>query len=308
MKRLIYLSFMGCLAAFIAIFTVAPQAASAASSVSYTLYIDGKVSSTKSQAVVENGVALIPLKPVLTELKYSVTVDNKTKAIKAKNSAGSYITVKAGSKKAVINGSNVTLPASIKAIKGTTYMPLSAIKQLTGKSIGVDNPQLIAWIGEKPVIDVAPWGATPDEIKSISSQMLLIDEGSRGEAYYLIYQNTDRSQEAYFFYNNKLAKVAIIPDISEYYNEEELISFYSGIVSGVSKSYGAPVSDVMGTDKDSIEEISIINGDYLQSQWKIGRSEIVVLLKATNKGYMVSMSFINTEVEAQLDAALNALQ
>ncbi|MNW54895.1 hypothetical protein D3C74_325200 [compost metagenome] len=138
MKKIAYLTLMGCLTIFIGLFSFVPLT-SAAAPVSYTLYIDGKVLSAKFPTVVEKNTTLVPMKSVLTELKYTTTVDSRTKAITAKNSAGSYITVTTGSKKAKINGSEVLLPTAVKVMNGTTYIPLSAIQKLTGKSIGVDT-------------------------------------------------------------------------------------------------------------------------------------------------------------------------
>ncbi|WMT41956.1 copper amine oxidase N-terminal domain-containing protein [Paenibacillus sp. D2_2] len=180
MKKYTYLTLMGCLAVLIGLFSFTTPT-SAAAAVSYTLYIDGKVSSAKTPVVVEKNVTLIPMKAVLTDLKYVTSVDKKTKAITAKNSAGSFITVNLGSKNAKINGANANLAAPAKTLNGTTYIPLSAVKQLTGKAIGLDASKGIAWIGEKPTENgiIPIWGGSPAQIKKELSDKVLIDEGGR---------------------------------------------------------------------------------------------------------------------------------
>ncbi|MGZ7444102.1 copper amine oxidase N-terminal domain-containing protein [Paenibacillus sp. TH7-28] len=307
MKKIVYLTLTGFLAAFIGLFAfTAPT--SAAAPASYMLYVDGKVSSAKFPTVVEKNVTLIPLKPVLTDLGYNTTVDSKAKAITAKNADGSSITVKTGSKKAQINGADVTLPAVVKTLKGTTYIPLSAIKQLTGKSIGLDASQGIAWIGEKPAETVAtpPWGATPEQMKAVFSHKQLIEEGQEGDIYILWYQEApDYTDEMYVFYKNKLAKWMYNPQIPSY-NEDELLSFYEGMVASVVDKYGEPETNIAAADKNN-QPIPLANGGYLMSEWNLGSTKITLFLKPADTGYVISMQFVDSSVETKVDAALDAI-
>lgn len=309
MKKIVYLTLVGCLAVLVNLFSFAPQT-SAAASVTYTLYIDGTVSTAKFPTVVEKNATLIPMKAVLAELNYTTTVDNRTKAITAKNSAGSYITVTTGSKKAKINGSAVTLSVAAKAMNGTTYIPLSAVKQLTGKAIGADASERIAWIGEKPAA-TAPlpvWGVSPKQMKVASANKFLLDEGGQGDIYLLLYQdNYDDPEELYIFYKNKLAKIAFTPEVSGY-DESFAKGVYEGMLASLTKNYGPPEKDIIAADKDTLEEIPLADGGYLTSEWNAGGTKIKLLLKGTDNGYALSLQYVDTSVEAQLEAALDAIE
>lgn len=311
MKKIVYLTLMGCLAITIGLFSFTPLT-SAAAPVSYTLYIDGKVSSAKFPTVVENNTTLIPMKSVLSELGYTTTVDSKTKSITSKNSNGSYVTVKTGSKKAKINGSEVLLPASVKAMNGTTYIPLSVIRNLTGKAIGIDASQRIAWIGEKPT-DTAPvptWGLSPDQVKSASGQDLLIDEGGEGDIYLLLYQSqTNDTEEVYIFYKNKLAKIAFNPNISGL-DETVLLGVYSGIYDEFTKSYGEPYEGSMALNKNTVDKYLTLfaNQGYFISEWQAGGTKITLFLKTTDSGYIISMQYVDASLETKVNAAMDAIK
>ncbi|MBA9086017.1 hypothetical protein FHR92_002489 [Fontibacillus solani] len=310
MKKIIYLTLMGCLATFVGLFFSAPIT-SAAAPVSYTLYIEGKVSSAKFPTVVEKNTTLIPMKSVLSELNYTTTLDNQTKTITAKNSAGSFITVKTGSKKATINGAEVLLSASVKTMNGTTYIPLSAVQKLTGKSIGSDASQGIAWIGEKPTTAfIPPWGVTLDQIKLVSGRKLLIDEGEQGDIYILMYQVPGAADELNVFYKNKLAKMAFITDFSGSGEATELLGIYGGIYDSLTKTYGKPVEGYMSLNDNPLDQYLTLFADqgYLSSKWQAGSTTVSLLLKATDTGYTISMQYVNASVEAELNAALDALK
>lgn len=306
MKKFTYLTLMGCLAVLIGLFSFTTPTSAAAS---YTLFVDGTISSAKTPVVVEKNVTLVPMKAVLADLKYVTTVDKKTKAITAKNSAGSYITVNLGSKKAKINGSNVNLAAAAKTLSGTTYIPLSAVKQLTGKPIGLDASEGIAWIGEKPgTANIPVWGITPEQLKSVAGYSTLIDEGGQGDIYMLLYQDSmEDPEELYVFYKNKLAKVVFSPDISGL-NEVGLVGFYEGAFDRLVKSYGQPITDVVGAYEDTLEQIPLLDGGYYMSEWKKGDTLITLLLQGTEDGYSVSMQYVKASIEDQVEAALDAIQ
>ncbi|RCX17673.1 copper amine oxidase-like protein [Fontibacillus phaseoli] len=308
MKKTVCLTLIGCLTIFAGLFSYAPSTSAAAPT--YTLYIDGKVSSAKLPTVVEKGTTLIPMKAVLTELNYTTTVDSKSKSVTAKNTAGSYITVQTGSKKAKINGTATLLAAPAKAMNGTTYIPLSAVKPLTGKVVGADASKGIAWIGEKPAATapVPVWGVSPDQMKAVSGEKLLLDEGGSGDIYLLLYQESlDDPEELYIFYKNKLAKIAFTPDISGF-DESGLIGVYEGMFDNLAEVYGQPESDIIAAYKDTHEQIPLADGGYLTSKWNVGGTKIMLLLKGTDTGYTVNMQYIDTSVEAQVEAAMDAIE
>lgn len=310
MKKIVDLMLIGCLAILINLFSFTPLISAA--SVHYTLYIDGKVMPAQFPTVVENNTTLIPMKAVLTELNYTMTVDSKTKAIMARNSTGSYITVKAGSKKATINGSEILLPALVKTMNGTTYIPLSAIRNLTGQSIGADTSWGIAWIGEKPIeTDITiPWGISPDEVKALFSDKLLIDEVGKDDIHILLYQGSPEGDEAVcLFYKNKLAKVGYASDISDL-DGATLVGVYAGMFDSFAKRYGDPVAGSDAPDLNNIDQniARFANKGYLSGHWKVGGTKISILLKAEGTGYVASMQYADMSVEKQVDAALDAIK
>lgn len=314
MKKIVYLTLVGCLTIFAGLFSYAPSA-SAAVPASYTLYVDGNISSSKLPTIVEKGTTLIPMKAVLTDLKYTTTVDSKSKAITAKNSAGSYIIVTTGSKKAKINGSAVLLSVPAKALNGTTYIPLSAVKQLTGKAIGADASMGIAWIGEKPASTafIPPWGITTDQMKSVSGEKSLLDEGGTGDIYLLLYQESPEDfEELYIFYKDQLAASAYFPDISDQ-NEAYILGVYSGMFHSTLRDYGKPVAGSFVIDKD-IDAVKLdqylkllANEGSLSSTWKMGDTKIIILLKPTDSGYALSMKYVNASVESKVKVALDTI-
>ncbi|WP_410770272.1 copper amine oxidase N-terminal domain-containing protein [Fontibacillus sp. BL9] len=314
MKKIVCLTLIGCLTIFAGLFSYAPSTSAAAPA--YTLYIDGKASSAKLPTVVENGTTLIPMKAVLTELNYTTTVDSKSKSITAKNSAGSYITVQTGSKKAKINGTATLLAAPAKAMNGTTYIPLSAVKPLTGKAVGADASKAIAWIGEKPTATgpVPTWGATTDQMKSVLDENSFLDEGGTGDINLLLYQTSPEDfEELYIFYKNKLAALAFFPDISGQ-NEAYIFGVYSGMFHSTLLDYGKPVEGSFVIDKDIDGEkldqylTLLANEGFLSSEWKVGGTKIIILLKPTDTGYALSMKYVDTSVETKIEAALDAIE
>lgn len=309
MKKIVYSFLMSWLAVTLGLFTFSPLTYAAAPN-SYALYVDGKLLSSPYPTIVQNNTTLVPMKTVLAELGYTTTLDSKTKMITAKHSSGSYIVVSAGSKTAKLNGVAVQLPVAVKAMNGTTYLPLSVIKTLTGKAIGVDTSQAIAWIGEQPTVDTlsAPWGISPEQLKKSFAGKLLIDEGGQDDIYVLLYQDaSDYDEEIYIFYKSKLAKASFMPSTTNF----ELafyIGVYEGIVNSVTKTYGEPLSNTAIYDKDTLEEVSFADGGFYMSVWEVDNTKITALLKATNEGYATSLQFVDMSVEAQLNAALAAMK
>lgn len=309
MKKIVYSMLMSWLAVTLGLFTFTPLTYAAAPN-SYALYVDGKLLSSPYPTIVQNNSTLVPMKTVLAELGYTTTLDSKTKMITAKHASGSYIVVSAGSKTAKINGVAVQLPVAVKAMNGTTYLPLSAIKTLTGKAIGADSSQAIAWIGQQPASDALslPWGMSPQELKKSFAGRLLIDEGGQDDIYVLQYHDgPDDDEEIYIFYKGKLAKATFMPSTTNL----ELafyIGVYEGIVNSVTKTYGEPLSNTATYDKDTLEEVSFVDGGFYMSVWEVDNTKIIALLRATNEGHAASLQFVDMSIEAQLNAALAAMK
>lgn len=313
MKKLAYITLIGCMTILVGLFSFTPL--TSAASVKYALYINGKTITGQPSVIVENNTTLVPMKAVLTQLGYTMTVDSKTKAITAKNTSGSSIIIKTGSKKATINGSEVVLPALVKSVNGTTYIPLSAIRSLTGKSVGLDNAQGFAWIGNKPTANDSsmPWSMSQEEFRANFAQKQLIDEGGQGDISLLLYQNSleaGEAEELYVFYKNKLAAVVFTPVVPDY-DPGELISFYAGMFRSIAAQYGEPVA---GSSTPNPYNISQYVSRYavegrLSSEWIMDNTKVTLLLKATtDTGYTMSLQYVDMSVEEQLNAAWADIQ
>ncbi|MNW25377.1 hypothetical protein D3C74_21180 [compost metagenome] len=313
MKKLAYTSLIACMALLVGLFSFTPL--TSAASAKYSLHIDGKVITGQPPVIVENNTTLVPMKAVLTQLGYTMTVDSKTKAITAKNTSGSSIIVKTGSKKATINGSEVVLPALVKTVNGTTYIPLSAIRSLTGKAIGLDSTKGFAWIGDKPAANDSsmPWSMSQEELKTNSAQKQLIDEGGQGDISLLLYQDSleaGEAEELYVFYKNKLAAVVFTPVVPDY-DPGELISFYAGMYHSLATEYGEPVAGSSTPNPNNISEYVAryaVEG-RLSSEWIKDGTKVTLLLKATtDTAYTMSLQYVDMSVEEQLNAAWADIQ
>ncbi|MNN56943.1 hypothetical protein D3C81_1719030 [compost metagenome] len=154
------------------------------------------------------------------------------------------------------------------------------------------------------------WGITPDQVKAVYDQNLLIDEETQGDIYILLYQTSpDDPEELFVFYKNKLAKVAFLPDVSDF-DKAGLLGVYSGIFDTLAKSYGQPIEGSITLNKNTLDQYLTLFADqgFLSSEWKVGGTKIVLLLKATDTEYTISMQYVDASVETQVEAAIDAME
>ncbi|WP_068618628.1 copper amine oxidase N-terminal domain-containing protein [Paenibacillus tuaregi] len=104
--------------------------AKSSASIKEQVFINGIV---QSDALVEKGRALIPLRSLNDPNWLTYNYDGKTRTVTAKSKDGSkLIQLKAGSKTATVNGKQVALDLSVVNKKGRTYVPLRFVSEALG--------------------------------------------------------------------------------------------------------------------------------------------------------------------------------
>ncbi|GIP23812.1 copper amine oxidase N-terminal domain-containing protein [Paenibacillus sp. J22TS3] len=105
-------------------------AAKSSPSIKEQIFINGVV---QSDALVEKGRALIPLRSLNDPNWLTYNYDAKTHMVTAKSKDGSkVIQLKAGSKTASVNGKQVALDLSVMNKSGRTYVPLRFVSEALG--------------------------------------------------------------------------------------------------------------------------------------------------------------------------------
>ncbi|OMF35144.1 hypothetical protein BK133_10540 [Paenibacillus sp. FSL H8-0548] len=115
-----------------------PRTSAAIKIFPYTLSIDGKkVEFTRANhPVVLNGTTVAPFRPVFERLGLHVKWKPESKQIIGESSDLT-ITLTVGSKKAIVNGKLVDMPAAPVIIQGFTFVPLRFISESSGGELQV---------------------------------------------------------------------------------------------------------------------------------------------------------------------------
>src|SRR5690606_26732119 len=120
--------------------TVSPVSAFAAEKYKNAdVIIDGKrIEFSQQGAIIKNGVTLIPMRQVFSELGATVSWDQATQGITAvKDTTKVKLTI--GSKTAQVNGEKVILMQAPEIINGTTLVPLRFIGESLGSKVSWDS-------------------------------------------------------------------------------------------------------------------------------------------------------------------------
>ncbi|MDR9748572.1 TraB/GumN family protein [Paenibacillus taichungensis] len=89
---------------------------------------------SNSAPIVEKGVTLVPLRPLLEKLGVQVKWDEKNRTVSGSKEGLSF-SLKIGSTNATANGKTVKLDAAPKQIKNVTYVPLRFAAETTGYNV-----------------------------------------------------------------------------------------------------------------------------------------------------------------------------
>ncbi|MFF2017048.1 TraB/GumN family protein [Paenibacillus sp. NPDC058177] len=89
---------------------------------------------SNSAPIIEKGVTLVPLRPLLEKLGVQVKWDQATRTVSGSKEGLSF-SLKIGSTNATVNGKTVKLDAAPKQIKNVTYVPLRFAAETTGYQV-----------------------------------------------------------------------------------------------------------------------------------------------------------------------------
>jgi uncharacterized protein YbaP (TraB family) len=99
-----------------------------------------QVQFSNSAPIIEKGVTLVPLRPLLEKLGVQVKWDQATRTVSG-SKEGLTFSLKIGSTNATANGKTVKLDAVPKQIKNVTYVPLRFAAETTGYQVAWNQSQ-----------------------------------------------------------------------------------------------------------------------------------------------------------------------
>ncbi|MFF2910785.1 TraB/GumN family protein [Paenibacillus sp. NPDC057934] len=101
-----------------------------------SVWLNGEqIQFSNSAPIVEKGVTLVPLRPLLEKLGVNVKWDQATHTVSGSKGTLS-LSLKIGSTNATANGKAVKLDAAPKQIRNVTYVPLRFVAETTGYQVG----------------------------------------------------------------------------------------------------------------------------------------------------------------------------
>jgi len=103
-------------------------------------YGEQQVELGAAQPVLQDGVTLVPVKPLFAQMSLELAYDTSTRIITGQNDDLS-ISVQVGAKEATVNGNIVTLPAAVTSLKDVTYVPVRALGEAAGYRVVWDAQQ-----------------------------------------------------------------------------------------------------------------------------------------------------------------------
>ena len=96
------------------------------------VYVNGEILPKYGKLL--DGNSVIPMRAFLEKIGFSVSWDDSTKTVTAKNST-TLMTVKADTNILAVNGEKVEMPCAAAVIDGTTYLPVRAIGESAGYKV-----------------------------------------------------------------------------------------------------------------------------------------------------------------------------
>lgn len=176
------------LSAVILVFTLifTPNTTAATKDNSLGLIINGKYMVLEQKPYISNGTTMVPFRPVLEELGFSVKYNSKLKEITAEGNTPTVLDPKrtssvkltVGSTVAYINNKKETLRVAPLVKNGTTYVPLVFLSNAAGRNIeyfkDYDIVQVGAQIKLNPFSNIT-WNMKAKDIKNTENREMLTD-------------------------------------------------------------------------------------------------------------------------------------
>ncbi|MCR8633176.1 TraB/GumN family protein [Paenibacillus radicis (ex Xue et al. 2023)] len=100
-----------------------------------SIWLNGEqIQFSKSEPILENGVTLVPMRPILEKLDVKVNWDEATQIVSDAKEGLSF-SLQIGSTNAIANGKAVKLEAAPKLIQNVTYVPLRFVAETVGYQV-----------------------------------------------------------------------------------------------------------------------------------------------------------------------------
>lgn len=193
-------------------------------------YGEDQVELGANQPVIQEGITLVPVKPLFDQLNLELGWDGATKTVTGQNDNLS-ISLQVGETEATINGSEVTLPIAAASMDNVTYVPVRAIGEAAGYRV--------LWDAEQRAIQLLGANApVPEEVEA--------GEGSKG----FLWQVEDANSTVYLLGSIHVADESMYPLRSEI-EEAFAASDYLGVEL-----------DIAMEDQEAFDELSKELGMY----------------------------------------------
>ncbi|MEO3946070.1 copper amine oxidase N-terminal domain-containing protein [Gorillibacterium sp. CAU 1737] len=171
----------------------------------YRVLVNGHV--VTGDTLSQNNTTLVPFRVIFQELSYQVAYEAKSQTIQAKKD-NLTVSLSIGSKRAYVNGKEVTLPVAPKSQNGTTYVPLRFVASVSGESVALDDKRKAIQIGkaidwailDRPSFRNAKWGMTVSQVKKTEGATLMEDDVDKSGEHYLLYETKLAGFQAFPFY------------------------------------------------------------------------------------------------------------
>ncbi|MCU6794951.1 TraB/GumN family protein [Paenibacillus sp. WQ 127069] len=100
-----------------------------------SIWLNGEqIQFSKSEPIIENGVTLVSMRPILEKLAVKVNWDEATQTVSGAKEGLTY-SLQIGSTNAIANGKAVKLEAAPKLIQNVTYVPLRFVAETVGYQV-----------------------------------------------------------------------------------------------------------------------------------------------------------------------------
>lgn len=222
------------------------------------LFINGNRMALDHKPLIEKNSTLVPFTPILKELGYSISFDNSTKTVTAKNKQ-TEIKFTIGSKTGYVNGKKKALSIAPKIINGTTYVPVRFISDASNEKVTYDPDVYAVQVGKQIKIDhffKMSWDMTPQQVKKAETGKLLYEDKNDAasqmhviayETAFPLYGST-QGTISYYFENNKLVEsIVSFDDDGEFKSSYQN---YIGTIFSLEERYGKFTGNDMIWDTD----------------------------------------------------------
>lgn len=251
------------------------QTNAASKNEAYPIFVDGQRVITRSKAMIEKGITLIPLEPVAKalDIKYTYNKNTKTATVTKDTNTATFVI---GNKTVIVNGNKQAVALAPKIKGGEVYVPLATISNMANIPVNVDSNAKAVQIGEKVTLNQyfhMNFGMSKEQVKSIETRKLYHEgDNYAADMYQITYIGEFGALKfpgtiSYFFKDNKLVE-AYVDYASNTFDDS-----YSSYVN----SYGH-LNELYGEDEDDLKWRA---DSYTEdAYWKIYSGDVKGMFRA----------------------------